>query len=215
MRPLRALPFILLTLCGAAVPACDDDGASDTDGSQSEETEVITTVTLTFTAPGQDPIVASFDDPDGDGGASGTAEPIILAPATVYALEVEFFNGLQDPPESIGEEVAAEAEEHQVLLYGSSVTGPGSAGDGLLTHAYADVESDYGPNVAGSDLPVGLLNTVTTDAAGTGELRVMLRHLPELNAAAQKTPDLAMLFAEGGTTAGDVDADVRFVVEVR
>ncbi len=211
-RPLVSALGVLLLL----VAGCDGGSGADTDGgTDPEETELITTVTLTFSAPGADPITASFDDPDGDGGASGTSEPITLAANTAYTLQIEFFNGHQTPPDPIHEEVAAEAEEHQVLVYGSSVTGPSSQGDGLLVHAFADVESDYGANAVGEDLPVGLQNTLDTSAAGTGELRVMLRHLPELNGTPQKTADLPMLFGQGEAVAGDVDADVRFDITVQ
>ena len=189
----------------------DDSHGHDTDGGHNEE-ELITTVTLTFTAEGQDPITVSFDDPDGPGGASGTADDIALAADTTYAVEVGFFNALEN--EDISTEIAAEAEEHQILVYGDSVTGPASMGDSLLTHAYDDVESDYTENTVGDDLPVGLANTITTGAAGSGELHVMLRHLPPLNDEPQKTADLASMFAAGESVAGGVDADVHFDVTV-
>ncbi len=211
---LFAATVLLLT-------ACDDGGATggDTDGSNTEDTEIITSVVLTFTAQGAEPIVAAFRDLDGEGGESGMADTITLAASTEYALSVEFLNELETPAEDIGLEVAEEAEEHQVFFYGASVTGPGATGGTLLTHAYADAESTYGQNGVGEDLPVGLQNTITTAAAGEGELegelQVMLRHLPELNGAPQKSSDLAALLASGGALPGDADANVRFELSVR
>lgn len=209
----------ILVATALTLPACDggegSSGSGDTDGSDEEETELITSVVLTFTAEGAEPIVAAFRDPDGDGGASGTADAITLAADTEYAVSVEFLNELEEPPEDIGLEVADEAEDHQVFLYGSAVSGPAATGGNLLTHAYADTESSYGPNAVGEDLPLGLQNTITTASAGEGELEVMLRHLPELNGAAQKSSDLAMLLASGGALPGESDANVRFDVTVQ
>ena len=193
-----------------ALTACDDPSGGA--GGADAETEEITQVTLTFTTAGADPIVVSFIDEDGEGGTSGTADALALAADTTYAVSVQFLDTLSG--EDITAEIEAEAEDHQVLFYGDSVTGPASMGDGLLTHAYADAESDYGPNAVGEDLPVGLENTITTGAAGMGSLQVMLRHLPELNGSPQKVSDLAEMFAASGTAPGEIDANVRFSVTV-
>ncbi len=204
------VPALALAL---APLACDGDEDHD---DHDHESEVISRVTLTFTPDGGgEAIVASFDDPDGDGGVSGTSEPITLAAGTTYTMTVEFLNALEDPAEDITEEVMEEAEEHLVLVYGSGVTGPAGIGDSVLvSHAYADVESDYGANAEGDDLPVGLANTITASNVGSADLQVMLRHLPELNGQPQKTADLIDSFASGGAVAGEVDANVSFELTV-
>ncbi len=213
---MRRTAACLLTALTLTLTACDDDSSGgDTDGANPEETEIITSVVLTFTAEGAEPVVAAFRDLDGDGGESGTADAITLTANTEYTVNVEFLNDLEEPPEDIGLEVAEEAEEHQVFFYGSAVLGPGSTAGDLLTHAYADTESSYGPNAVGEDLPVGLQNTITTGSAGSGELQLMLRHLPELNGVPQKSSDLAELLASGDALPGDSDADVRFGVTVQ
>jgi hypothetical protein len=190
---------------------------SDPDAGGGEVPEQITRVELTFTPEGGGAAVtAAFNDPDGDGGASGMSEPIALAAGTTYALALSFANELFDPPEDVTAEIEAEAEAHLVLLYGDAVAGPATGvTDALLQHAYADVESDYGGNAVGDDLPVGLANTITTMDAGTGTLRVMLRHMPELNGQPQKESGAAERFAAGETLPGDVDADVEFAVSVQ
>ena len=68
--------------------------------------------------------------------------------------------------------------------------------------------------ITGGTRGLGLANTITTMAAGTGVLSVMLRHLPELGGQPQKTADLPGRFAAGEALAGDVDADVDFDVTV-
>ncbi|MGH1341263.1 MAG: hypothetical protein ACRBN8_06920 [Nannocystales bacterium] len=230
---------LLATCLIATLPlGCDSDGDDDhdadtehhhdTEGDSDEseghdtehdhgETELITTVTLTFTSDTADTVTAAFSDPDGDGGMSGSSDPVVLAPDTTYALSVEFTNELEQPAEDITEEVREEAEEHQVFIYGSSVTGPASMGDGLLTHAYTDLESDYTENTVGDDLPVGLVSSITTGAASTetGELEVMLRHLPDVNGNPVKTSDLSAVLAAGDALPGDVDANVHFDVTVQ
>jgi hypothetical protein len=201
---------VLLTL---AVASCADDGM----GTDDHENEQVTRVELTFTPDGGGAaVVAAFNDEDGDGGMSGTTDPITLAQDTTYTLTLAFANQLVDPVEDITAEIEEEAEEHQVLVYGDAVVGPATTNaSALLTHAYADVESDHGGNAVGEDLPVGLVNTITTMAAGEGELRVMLRHLPDLDAQPVKTAGLAESFAAGDDLPGDVDADVEFDVSVQ
>lgn len=184
-----------------AVSACTPETGDD------QDSEIISRIELTFTPlGGGDPLTFAFSDPDGDGGMSGTADPIELMAGTEYTLELRFLNDLADPPEDITDEVRAEAEDHFVFVVGDSPA--------LFTHAYTDLESDYGSNATGDDLPVGLINTITTDAAGTGSLRIVLRHLPELNGQAQKSGDLPEQLAAGESLPGSADVDVSFELTV-
>jgi hypothetical protein len=204
-----AAPAAALVATLAAV-ACEDHG-DDHDHDHDHENEVISRVELTFTPTGGGaPLVFKFDDPDGDGGASGTAERIELASGVEYTLAVRFQNSLVDPAEDLTGEIEAEAEDHLVFVVGD-VAGPASsAPTALVTHAYADVESDYGTNAVGEDLPVGLVNTITGNTAGTGKFRVILRHLPEVNEQPQKTGELPADLAAGRDLPGSVDVDVSF-----
>ncbi len=103
-----------------------------------------------------------------------------------------------------------------MLFILGDVMGPASTLAGaLLQHAYADLESDYGDNAVGEDLPVGLANTITTGTAGEGQLRVVLRHLPELNGEPQKSADLPAQLAAGADLPGSVDVDVTFELVVQ
>lgn len=197
---LAALPAALaLTACGS-----EEHG-------HNHENEVISIVELTFTpAGGGAPLVFEFNDPDGDGGVSGVSDRVDLSAGVEYTFGVRFVNSLAEPPEDISEEVKEEAEDHFVFVLGD-VAGPASgASPALVTHAYADRESDYTMNAVGDDLPVGLANTITTKDAGAGKLRVVLRHLPELNGQPQKTGDLPRALADGDDLPGSVDVDVSF-----
>ncbi|PRP91276.1 hypothetical protein ENSA5_56890 [Enhygromyxa salina] len=206
----KALGVFFLTVCAATgcVTGDDDhdDHDHDDDGDHDHETEVISRVELTFTPTGGgDAVTAAFSDPDGDGGTSGTSEPIELTAGTEYELTITLTNDLEDPPVDITEEIREEAEEHQIFIADDAL---------LLTTAYADLESDYGSNTVDEDLPVGLVQTVTAETAGTGNFRVILRHLPELNDSPQKTAGLEEDFAAGTALPGDVDVDVSFELTV-
>lgn len=183
-----------------------DDHGHDDHGHDHNESEVITRVELTF-APdgGGDTVMAAFSDPDGDGGMSGTADPITLAANTTYTVTVTFANELEDPAEDLTSEIRDEAEEHQVFFAGDAV---GS----LLTHTYADMESTYGDNAVGDDLPVGLSNAIVAGDAGTGSLIVQLQHLPEVNGEPVKVAGLADMF---DSLPGEPDASVSFAVTVQ
>ncbi|KIG18444.1 hypothetical protein DB30_00729 [Enhygromyxa salina] len=184
----------------------EDEHGHDDDHDHDHETEVISRVELIFTpSDGGTAVVAAFSDPDGDGGMSGSSEPIELSAGTEYTLTITLSNDLADPAVDITEEIAEEAEEHQVFIVDDAM---------LLTTAYADVESDYGTNAVNEDLPVGLAHTVTAGTAGTSKFRVMLRHLPELNGTPQKTAGLEDDFAAGEALPGDVDVDLTFDLTV-
>jgi hypothetical protein len=184
-----------------ALTACGEDPAVE------DPQEVITSVILTFTPVAGTPLVFEADDPDGDGG-----DPIVIddvdLPAGMYTLDLAFENRLEDPPEDITEEVADEADQHQVFLTGSAVDGPAEDNPGApLAHAYADADA--------GGLPVGLANTITA-TSGTGELTITLKHLPPIDGADVKIEGLADEVAAGGIGAigGDADASVTFTVTV-
>ncbi|MBA3821292.1 MAG: hypothetical protein H0X17_20585 [Deltaproteobacteria bacterium] len=199
--PLACVPVLA---CAASLTAACSGPAEVPDPG-----ELITTVTLTLTPPGGTPIMASFDDPDGDGGAPPVIDPITLVAGTTYATSVRFLNMLETPPEDITTEVADEADQHQVFFTGTAVNGPASNQPGApLTHAYADRDVN--------DLPIGLASTITATAAGSGTLIITLRHLPPLDAAPTKTSELDAQVQAGGFSAiaGGTDAQVTFPVTV-
>jgi len=196
----------------ALVVSCaghDDHDHDDDD--HDHDNEIISRVVLTFTPQGGgDALEFSFDDPDGDGGVSGVFEEIELIEGSTYDLTLTFENALTDPIEDLTEEIEEEAEDHLILLSGDLI-GPASTPTmGLLQQAYADLESDYGANAVGEDLPVGLAHTITATASGSGELRVMLRHLPDVNGEPQKVASLPADLAAGQDLPGSVDVDLTF-----
>ncbi len=199
--------FLLLSVAALALLAgCSD--VEDHDHDHDHDHEVITTVTLTFTAQASgDEVVATWADPEDDG--SPVIDDIQLLDSEDYDLVVSFSNELEDPEEDITPEIARESEEHQLFFIGSAVTGPaGTGSSAVVTHAYDDADSDGNP--------VGLSNTITTDAVGSGVMTVVLRHLPFEDGSSIKTGTLADDVAEGGIDAlpGASDVEVDFDLEV-
>jgi hypothetical protein len=182
-------------------------GGDKADGGN--ENEVITTVTLTFTPAGGGPaVIASVDDPDGDGGNPPVVGPINLT-AGMFDLTVKFENKLEKPPVNITDEVSDERDEHQIFFTGMAVNGPASSQTGApLVQAYADMDS--------KGLPVGLADKITA-TAGTGTLTVTLRHMPPVNNMPVKVAGLAETVRNQGLSAigGSTDAQVSFPVTVQ
>src|SRR5687768_1738109 len=101
-------------LCMLLASACGGD-----DPDAGAESEVISRVVLTFTPTGGgSPFSFEFNDPDGDGGVSGTADEISLPTAQGFTLDVGFFDTIADPAEDITEEIREEAEQHFVFVVG-------------------------------------------------------------------------------------------------
>jgi hypothetical protein len=165
------------------------------------EGEVITTVGLSFApASGGEALLATWADPESDG--SPVVDPIVLSDADNYTLSVSFLDELEDPPEDITREIEEESDEHQVFFTGSSL-GP------VVTQTYEDTDA--------GGLPVGLENTITTVAAGTGTFVVTLRHLPPENDTPVKVEGLAEQATRDGLESlpGDSDVSVTFELTVQ
>lgn len=206
------IAFLALCLI-ATLPACGDHHDHGHDGhghdGHDHENEVMTTVNLTFTpASGGDSLEFSWADPEGDG--NPVIDDITLAEGETYTLGIQILNELEDPVEDVTLELQDELDEHQFFFTGSAVSGPASDSDmALMTHAYADVD--------GSGNPVGIANTIETIAAGTGALKVSLRHMPPVNDMPVKTADLADLVKAGDISSlpGNFDIQVEFNVTVQ
>ncbi|MBX2804302.1 MAG: hypothetical protein KTR31_41960 [Myxococcales bacterium] len=201
MTVLRWLPLMALAAaCGGDVETPDGEN----------EEEVITTVVLTFAPQGGGAAVeASWVDVEGDG--NPVIDDIVLADGTAYDLSVAFLNELEDPAEDITEEIADEDDEHQIFVTGSGVQGPatGTNANAVVEHAYADMD--------GEGLPIGLANTVTALAAGTGDFVITLRHMPPEDGNAVKVAGAAEDVAASGFGAigGDNDVEATFPIEVQ
>lgn len=188
MKNLKFLLLLPFFATGAFLTGCDND-----DPDPVNEEELITTVTFTLTPQGGgDPVVFQFKDPDGIGGAAPTVSVDTLAPGTAYAGTLTLLNESVTPAEDIGDEVEEEGEAHQFFFQVSA---------GLeLTVTYND--QDAGGN------PIGLKTNWTTGAAGTGTLKVILRHEPDKNAAGVADGDITQ-------AGGETDVEVEWPVVIQ
>ncbi|GAA4309435.1 hypothetical protein [Nibribacter koreensis] len=136
---------------------------NDDEPTPENEEELITTVRLHATPQGGgNMIMATYKDVDGPGGQAPIVNGLQLAANKVYDVRVEVLDESKTPAEDITQEVKEEADEHQFFYQPST---------GLnLTVAYTDQDS--------KNLPLGITTRMTTAAASTGTLRVILKHQP-------------------------------------
>lgn len=205
MHPRLSLILITTLTLPLFIIGCPGDPGDDDHDHEHNEGEFITTVELSFSGPTD--VVATWVDLEADG--DPVIDDITLSPGS-YDLDVRFLNEAEEPVEDISVEVAAEETEHQVFFLGPGVEGPASnsVGEAVLVHAYDDTDEN--------NAPLGLANTVEA-SAGTTDLQVVLRHLPEQDGTALKTSNLAEDVASGGigSLPGDTDVDVTFSVTVQ
>jgi len=189
---MKTIKFLSLSLIATAffTSCSSDDNAS---GGAVNEEEVITTLTATLTGGGQ---VITLTSRDLDG-AEGPNAPIItvsgnFAPNTTYNGSLDLLNEAASPAESITEEIFDEADEHQFFFNVSNALG---------SFAYAAPNDENGH-------PVGINFTLATGAtAGTGTLRVVLRHQPNKSATNVSNGDIT-------NAGGETDIEVNFPITV-
>jgi hypothetical protein len=145
----------------------------------------------TLTAPDASVAQLIFRDTDGDGGNAPVITTDPLKANTVYTGAITLSNESVSPAEDITEEVAEEKEAHQFFL-NATVSG--------LTISYADTDA--------AGRPVGLATTLSTGAAGSGILKIVLRHEPDKTASGVADGDITNA---GGET--DIEVDFAIVVQ--
>lgn len=180
--------LLLLFVSALFFSAC----SSDDDPEPENETEIITRVEMTFTNTlnPSDVVLAKFDDPDGAGGNEPTFTHPTLTAGTVYSVGIELYNDIEG--ENITLEIEEEDDEHQFFFI--------PTGNVFTSIAYDDIDP--------LGKPVGLSSIFTTGAASTGTLRVVLRHMPDKNAAGVEEGIL-------NNAGGDTDIDIIFNVTVQ
>lgn len=161
MTTNKKLIWVLLLGAGTLFMQCKD---SEDDLVPDDENELITSVTLNFKESATGTITSfSYKDADGDGGNAPTKfDTVALKANTEYTMTVQFLDESKTPIEDITEEIDEESFEH-LLVYTPS---PAS----LLTYTYGDKDKN--------NYPIGLTGTAKAGAAGTGKLKVQLRHQP-------------------------------------
>jgi len=180
-------PYLAFLLMGSLLTttSCGDD-----DDPIPADNEEITTVKLTMEPQGKEGniVTATIKDLDGKGPGAPTKETLLLKANTTYTTELTLLNENETPTEEVHDEVLAEGADHQVFYTPSSAN--------LLTVTVTDKDSQ--------NRPIGLSSTIVTGAAGTGKLKVVLKHQKGTKAA-----------APGDATKGETDVEVEFDVIVQ
>ncbi len=185
MNTFKNLFFFVLVAGFFTFTSCGDD-----DVEVPNEEEVITTLNFILTSAAGDAVTMKFLDLDGDGGNDPVITNGTLKANTAYTGAVTLLNEAESPAENITEEVQEEDAEHQ-FFYSTSLSD--------LTVVYTDMDADGNP--------VGLSTTVTTGAAGTGTLKVTLKHEPAKSAEGVSGGDIT-------NAGGETDIEVVFDVTV-
>ncbi len=181
------LLFTLLVIALVLNSACNDD-----EPEIPPEEELITTVNYTLTpTAGGTAVTMSFQDLDGDGGNDPIIIGGILDTNQTYTGSLELLNESETPVEDITIEIAEEDEEHQFFFQSSLAD---------LVIAYNDQDADGNP--------IGLSSTITTGAAGTGNITIILRHEPSKSAANVSDGDIT-------NAGGETDIEVTFPVDIQ
>jgi hypothetical protein len=173
---IAALFSLMILSCGKDETAIDGDG------------ELITTLRVTMTEAGSTGSqVFTFRDVDGPGGQNPSAfDSIIVNANRSYSVALQFLNESVSPAVDITPEVVAEANDHQVYFEPAGV-----------------VINVLNPNLDGIGLPLGTTSTWNAGAAGTGRMKITLKHKPGTKAAGDPV------------SKGETDVEVEFNVRLK
>ncbi len=180
--------YILIVLGIALVhQSCKDDPIAPI-GPVTNEEEVITDLTLTFTDPSDATVYYRFRsiDPDGEGGADPVITADTLPSDATLLLELTLANASG----SITQEISNEGTDHQFFFQRTGVP---------FSVVYDDADAN--------GRPIGLRNVASTGTPGTGTLLVTLRHQPVKDAPDVADGDITNAF-------GDTDIEVSFPLVV-
>ena len=182
--------LLLLTSVTLLAGACTND---EENPSPSDPNEAITTATLTLTnqATPTERVTATIDNLNTTADLSRAT--LNLKANTTYTGVVTLLDKTKSPTLDVSEDVNAEANEHLFVYTYTAATGPATAL--VVTPTDRDTNPSPGP------YPIGLTTEIKTSAAGTGKLKVVLRHQPN---------------AKNGTTApGTTDLETDFGVVIQ
>ena len=162
----------------------DEENVAPTD-----DNEVITTATLTLTnktTPGE-VVTATIDNLNTI--ADSSKGTVNLKANTTYTGVVTLLDKTKTPTLDVSAQVKGEANEHLFIYTPTPAT--------LLTIKLTDTDTNPAPG----PYPIGLTTDIQTGAAGSGKLKLVLRHQPNVK--------------NGTPTPGTSDLDTDFTVVVK
>lgn len=184
---MKTIGLLFILLAGAVTfVSCDKD-----DPEIPNEEELITTVKYTLTPQsGGTAVVFLFRDLDGDGGNSPVITTSPLKSGAIYSGTLELINEAETPVHDITKEIDDERDEHQFFFTSNT----------NFSVQYNDTDLN--------GKPVGLKTLLTTGNAGTGKLKIVLRHKPDKNASGVANGNIA-------NAGGETDIEVEYNVVIQ
>jgi len=138
-----------------------------------------------------DVVELKFIDPDGEGGE----EPIIttgdLMANTIYTGGISILNESEIPTEDLTLEILEEGTDHQFFYITSEAD---------FTFEYTDTDDNGNP--------IGILTTLTTGEAGSGNLTIVLQYDLNKNADGVTNGDIT-------NAGGETDIEVVFPITIQ
>jgi len=147
------------------------------------EEELITTfmITLNDSAGVQPSVTAAYRDPDGDGGNNPVQwDSLRLKANTTYYATILLLDESKSPVDTISQEVLAEGAEH------------------LFCFTVSGVNTQIQRTDSDGTYEIGLQSKWTSGSVGSGNVRIVLKHQPEVK--------------NGSCDPGDTDVDLNFVL---
>ncbi|MFM7710652.1 MAG: hypothetical protein ACKO5C_07015 [Ferruginibacter sp.] len=130
---------------------------------EANDEEVITTVLVKLTpVTGGNAVSFSYEDLDGPGGNNPVIQPISLQANKAYTASLLVLNKTVNPADTVSNEILAEADAHRFYY-------EPSAGSNINV---AGLDTD------GNGVPLGLNSVWNAGNAGTGTMKITLRHYP-------------------------------------
>jgi hypothetical protein len=178
---LQNLWIMTLSASIMLISACKDNPPPDPTEKPKNENELITTMVIEF----EDSFLfkktyATFQDLDGEGGnAPSRWDTIKLVANRPYITKIILLDESKSPTDTISNEVLEEGEDHLFVFTPT----------GVDIQVKAEDKDD-------NNLPIGLFTIWRTGNAGSGKMKVRLKHQPGVK--------------DGTAGPGDTDVDIDF-----
>ncbi|MEQ8553733.1 MAG: hypothetical protein RIC53_13840 [Cyclobacteriaceae bacterium] len=186
--------FYLVILTLIAFVSCNDEELPPIEN----EEEVITDVDLIFSpVDGGAPLTFGANDPDGEGPEDMVTDPIVLGAENSYQLFIKVRNDIDNV--DLTEEIKEEGAEHMFFFGFTDELFDQPEGNGNIdsrTDQVNYIDEDE------NGLPIGLITGWQTSSGGSGTLRIVLKHQPDVKTATS------------GIDVGSTDIDLTFDVTV-
>lgn len=164
------------------VSSCKKDDSSPQNPPDGNDSELITTVKLSFVdSAGVEPVRQFvFSDIDGDGGNPPSVfDTIQISSQKTYNVSILLLDESKSPVDTISNEVLAEGDDHMFFFF----------------HAGANIVTSY-QDLDGNGIGIGLQSKWVTGGLSSGTSRIVLKHQPGVK--------------DGSFAPGESDVDLQF-----